>query len=67
VRAERSLRDLAVYISMFPQWSRGRSFRYKTIAGEIHKPVLSPDRAAEGIRIFVIGLSQKILIAIRSH
>src|SRR5258705_6551643 len=63
VRAERSLRDLAVYISMFPQLVAGPIIRYKTIAGEIHKPVLSLDRAAEGIRIFVIGLSQKILIA----
>ena len=63
VRAERSLRDLAVYISMFPQLVAGPIIRYKTIAGEIHKPVLSLDRAAEGVRIFVIGLSQKILIA----
>jgi alginate O-acetyltransferase complex protein AlgI len=63
VRAERSLRDLAVYISMFPQLVAGPIIRYNTIAGEIHKPVLSLDRAAEGVRIFVIGLSQKILIA----
>jgi alginate O-acetyltransferase complex protein AlgI len=63
VRAERSLRDLAVYISMFPQLVAGPIIRYKTIAGELHEPVISPERAAKGIRIFVIGLAQKVLIA----
>jgi alginate O-acetyltransferase complex protein AlgI len=63
VRAERSLRDLAVYISMFPQMIAGPIIRYKTIAGELHHPIVSLERAALGIRIFVIGLSQKVLIA----
>jgi alginate O-acetyltransferase complex protein AlgI len=63
VRAERSLRDLAVYISMFPQLVAGPIIRYKTIAGELHEPVITSERAAKGIRIFVIGLSQKVLIA----
>jgi alginate O-acetyltransferase complex protein AlgI len=63
VRAERSLRDLAVYVSMFPQLIAGPIIRYKTIAGELHKPVISMDRFATGIRYFVIGLSQKVLIA----
>ncbi len=63
VRAERSIRDLAVYISMFPQLIAGPIIRYKTIAGELHKPVINPDRFAAGIRCFVIGLAQKVLIA----
>jgi alginate O-acetyltransferase complex protein AlgI len=63
VRAERSIRDLAVYISMFPQLIAGPIIRYKTIAGELHKPVISAERFATGIRYFVIGLSQKVLIA----
>jgi len=63
VRAERSVRDLAVYISMFPQLVAGPIIRYKTIAGELHEPVITSERAAKGIRIFVIGLAQKVLIA----
>jgi alginate O-acetyltransferase complex protein AlgI len=63
VRAERSLRDLAVYMSMFPQLIAGPIIRYKTIAGELHKPVFTAERAALGIRYFVIGLAQKVLIA----
>ena len=46
VRAERSVRDLAVYISMFPQLIAGPIIRYKTIAGELHKPVITLDRFA---------------------
>jgi alginate O-acetyltransferase complex protein AlgI len=63
VRAERNLRDLAVYISMFPQLVAGPIIRYKTIARELHQPVITSERAAMGIRIFVMGLSQKVLIA----
>lgn len=63
VPAERSLRDLALYISMFPQLVAGPIIRYKFIATELHKPVYSADRVAAGIRIFVIGLGQKVLIA----
>ncbi|HLN24261.1 MAG TPA: MBOAT family protein [Patescibacteria group bacterium] len=63
VKAERSLRDLTVYISMFPQLVAGPIIRYKTIAGELHHPVMSTHRTARGIRIFVIGLAQKVLIA----
>lgn len=62
-RAERSIRDLAVYISMFPQLIAGPIIRYKTIAGELHKPVMSLDRFATGISFLVIGLGQKVLIA----
>src|SRR5580704_12383505 len=49
VRAERSLRDLAVYISMFPQLIAGPIIRYKTIAGQIHHPDVSLERFAEGV------------------
>jgi alginate O-acetyltransferase complex protein AlgI len=63
VRAERSIRDLAVYISMFPQLIAGPIIRYKTIAGELHDPIINADRFATGIRYFVIGLGQKVLIA----
>jgi alginate O-acetyltransferase complex protein AlgI len=63
VRAERSARDLAIYISMFPQLIAGPIIRYKTIAGELHKPVINTARTALGIQFFVIGLSQKVLIA----
>lgn len=63
VPAERSLRDLALYISMFPQLVAGPIIRYKFIVTELHQPVFTMERVAAGIRIFVIGLGQKVLIA----
>ena len=63
VPAERSLRDLALYISMFPQLVAGPIVRYKFIATNLHQPVFSAERTAAGIRVFVIGLGQKVLIA----
>jgi len=63
VKAERSLRDLAVYTLMFPQLIAGPIIRFKTIAGELHNPVITPERVALGIQIFVTGLAQKVLIA----
>ena len=63
VPAERSLRDLTLYVSMFPQLVAGPIVRYKFIATELHKPVVSSQRASAGIRVFVIGLAQKVLIA----
>jgi alginate O-acetyltransferase complex protein AlgI len=63
VRPERSLRDLAIYISMFPQLIAGPIIRYKTIDTELHKPVINSMRTARGIQFFIIGLGQKVLIA----
>jgi alginate O-acetyltransferase complex protein AlgI len=63
VKAERSLRDLAVYTLMFPQLIAGPIIRFKTIAGELHHPVITPERVALGIQLFVTGLAQKVLIA----
>ena len=63
VRAERSIRDLAIYLSMFPQLIAGPIIRYKTIAGELHKPIISAARTARGVQFLVVGLAQKVLIA----
>src|SRR3954463_14193945 len=48
---------------MFPQLVAGPLIRYKKIAGELHRPRISLERTADGIRIFIIGLAQKVLIA----
>ena len=63
VRAERSIRDMVLYIAMFPQLVAGPLVRYKKIAGELHRPRITLDRTADGIRLFMIGLAQKVLIA----
>ena len=63
VAPERSLRDLTLYITMFPQLVAGPIVRYKFIATELHEPVVSVQLTATAVRIFVVGLAQKVLIA----
>ena len=54
---------LATYISMFPQLIAGPIVRYADVAEQLEHRVHSVDKAALGIRRFVLGLSKKILIA----
>ena len=63
VKAQRNYIHLAAYISMFPQLIAGPIVRYSDIDRELAERITDWDKAAEGIRRFVIGLSKKILIA----
>ena len=54
---------LATYVSMFPQLIAGPIVRYSDIAEQLEHRVHSVDKAALGIRRFVLGLSKKVLIA----
>ena len=63
VPVQRNLLHLATYISMFPQLIAGPIVRYKDISNQLECRVISIDKAACGIRRFVIGLSKKVLIA----
>ena len=54
---------LATYVSMFPQLIAGPIVRYADVAEQLEHRVHSVDKAALGIRRFVLGLSKKILIA----
>jgi D-alanyl-lipoteichoic acid acyltransferase DltB (MBOAT superfamily) len=59
----RSLLEVAVYIAMFPQLVAGPIIRYHTIARRLSARRMSFGRASAGIRIFTVGLAQKVLIA----
>lgn len=54
---------LATYVSMFPQLIAGPIVRYTDVAEQLEHRTHSIDKAAIGIRRFVLGLSKKILIA----
>jgi len=62
-RANGRLEEIAVYITMFPQLVAGPIVRYSTIARRIHDRRTTAGRVSAGLRIFVIGLSWKVLIA----
>ena len=55
--------QLAVYLSMFPQLVAGPIVRYSTIAAEIADRRTTLDDLTVGIRLFILGLAQKILLA----
>ncbi len=53
----------ACYITMFPQLVAGPIVRYCDVASQLRRRVLSPEKAASGVRRFIIGLAKKVLIA----
>jgi D-alanyl-lipoteichoic acid acyltransferase DltB (MBOAT superfamily) len=63
VAPNRSLLAVAVYIAMFPQLVAGPIVRYHTIACRLGARRMTLGRISAGMRIFVIGLAQKVLIA----
>ncbi len=55
--------NVALYIAMFPQLVAGPIVRFNSIAKELYERTVSWNKLSSGIRIFIIGLAQKVLIA----
>lgn len=63
VPAQKSIINLGMYITLFPQLIAGPIVRYETIAEEIENRKESFDQVVEGMKRFMIGLGKKVLIA----
>lgn len=64
VKAERNIVRYAAFISFFPQLIAGPIERYEDIAPQLRAlPSLSMQNVADGARLFIIGLSKKLLLA----
>ncbi len=63
VPAQKNILHLGTYIAMFPQLIAGPIVRYKDIARQLEMRTHNMDKAALGIRRFVLGLSKKVLLA----
>jgi len=63
VQAERSLRDYAAYIMLFPQLIAGPIVRYDDVARELHTRRLQPRQMEAGMTSFLLGLASKVLVA----
>jgi alginate O-acetyltransferase complex protein AlgI len=61
--AQKSPVHAALYLLLFPQLIAGPIIRYRDIADQLARRVVTLDGFAYGIRRFVIGLSKKVLIA----
>ena len=61
--AQKSPVHAALYLLLFPQLIAGPIIRYRDIADQLARRVVTLDDFAEGVRRFVIGLGKKVLIA----
>ena len=60
---QKSLFNVALYISLFPQLVAGPIVRYETIADEIDNRESNALDMAEGIRRFMVGFAKKLILA----
>ena len=60
---QKSLFNVALYISLFPQLIAGPIVRYETIANEITQRDTSVEDFAQGIRRFMVGLGKKLILS----
>jgi len=63
VRAQRSLLKFAMYKSLFPQLIAGPIVRYAQIANQVDKRAVGVRDVYLGLRQFILGLAQKVLLA----
>lgn len=53
----------ALYVALFPQLIAGPIVRYQAIAKALEDRSVNIQQFAEGVRIFIVGLGKKVLIA----
>ncbi len=65
--AERSLPNLALYVSFFPQLIAGPVVRFETVKENLRERTYSMERVGNGLFRFTVGLGKKVLIADRLY
>lgn len=63
IHRERSLIDLATYITMFPQLIAGPIVSYGEVAEQLKVRKCTPEGIQDGIKVFIVGLAAKVLLA----
>lgn len=61
--AQKNIVSFGTYVSFFPQLIAGPIVRYRDIAKQLVNRRESVKQFADGIRIFIVGLAKKVLIA----
>lgn len=61
--AEKKMGRIMLYIFFFPQLIAGPIVRYEDIADDIKKRRITQDGVSSGLRLFIVGLSKKVLIS----
>jgi alginate O-acetyltransferase complex protein AlgI len=55
--------EAALYLLLFPQLIAGPIIRYREIAGQLARRIVTSDDLAYGIRRFIVGFAKKMLVA----
>ena len=61
--AQKSPAHAALYLLLFPQLIAGPIIRYRDLADQLARRIVSIEDFAYGVRRFIIGLAKKVLIA----
>lgn len=62
-KAQRSIKDLALYICLFPQLIAGPIVRYEDVCRQLTDRTVTNEKTVEGIKRFIYGLSKKVILA----
>ncbi|MFO1442234.1 MBOAT family protein [Bacillus sp. Bva_UNVM-123] len=63
VKAQRNFISFAMYVTLFPQLIAGPIVRYEWIEKEIAQRHVTFSLFSDGVKLFIIGLGKKVLIA----
>lgn len=62
-KVQNNIISFGAYVSMFPQLIAGPIVRYHTVSEELSHRLESYGQFAQGVRLFIIGLGKKLLLA----
>ncbi|MBR0537020.1 MAG: MBOAT family protein [Clostridia bacterium] len=62
-KAEKNVLTFALFVTFFPKLGSGPIIRYKDMAPQMHRRRLTGEMTEEGVRLFLIGLFKKVLLA----
>lgn len=65
VPAEKSLVKLGTYLTMFPQLIAGPIINYSDVRGRLNGRSITPGQLEEGLKMLILGLGSKVIIADR--
>lgn len=63
VEAEKNIISFGAYVCLFPQLIAGPIVKYRDVSRELHNRKIDINNIEEGIRLFILGLAKKVLIA----
>ncbi|MGL4345341.1 MAG: MBOAT family O-acyltransferase [Cellulosilyticaceae bacterium] len=63
VKAEKNIINFGAFVALFPQLIAGPIVKYTDINKQLQSRTINPSQIQEGIKLFILGLGSKVLIA----